>query len=272
MIRILGTIFAALLGLAFGSFLNVCLSRWPEGESVVKPRSHCRTLWANAGMVGECAAAKLARAARPLPHLRSRGSAGAIRWWSWQSGCCGQFAAWRFMGQALDPSLPFLLVYYDLANALCTLLLLWLLVALAVLDAEHLWLPNILTLPGIALGIRLFRFEVRFSGESGRSHRSTSDSGSAKHTFRHPGCRSLALDRILDCRRPHPPHPLDLLARSPSGRHRPGRCQADGHAGGLARAPRRVAGLCHWRGARHHRRNRPAALSRSPPHRRCLGA
>src|SRR5580692_3367600 len=42
MIRILGTIFAGLLGLAFGSFLNVCLSRWPEGESVVKPRSHCR--------------------------------------------------------------------------------------------------------------------------------------------------------------------------------------------------------------------------------------
>src|ERR1700683_5850155 len=42
MIRILGTIFAGLLGLAFGSFLNVCLSRWPEGESVVSPRSHCR--------------------------------------------------------------------------------------------------------------------------------------------------------------------------------------------------------------------------------------
>ncbi len=42
MIRILGTIFAGLLGLAFGSFLNVCLSRWPAGESVIKPRSHCR--------------------------------------------------------------------------------------------------------------------------------------------------------------------------------------------------------------------------------------
>ena len=42
MIRILGTVFAALLGLAFGSFLNVCLSRWPEGESIVTPRSHCR--------------------------------------------------------------------------------------------------------------------------------------------------------------------------------------------------------------------------------------
>src|SRR5215471_9762618 len=42
MIRTLVTVFAGLLGLAFGSFLNVCLSRWPEGESVVTPPSHCR--------------------------------------------------------------------------------------------------------------------------------------------------------------------------------------------------------------------------------------
>jgi len=40
MIRTLVTVFAGLLGLAFGSFLNVCLSRWPEEESIVQPRSH----------------------------------------------------------------------------------------------------------------------------------------------------------------------------------------------------------------------------------------
>lgn len=30
-----------LLGLALGSFLNVCISRLPAGESIISPRSHC---------------------------------------------------------------------------------------------------------------------------------------------------------------------------------------------------------------------------------------
>lgn len=32
---------AGLFGLALGSFLNVCSLRWPENESVVRPRSRC---------------------------------------------------------------------------------------------------------------------------------------------------------------------------------------------------------------------------------------
>ncbi|MGA8730420.1 MAG: prepilin peptidase, partial [Terracidiphilus sp.] len=151
MIRILGTLFAGLLGLAFGSFLNVCLSRWPNDESVVQPRSHCRNCarslswWENVPVLswlvlrGHCRTCKVWIGWRyPLVEL-----AVAILW---------AISAWRFMNRALDPQLPTGFVYYDLANTLCTLLLLWLLVALAALDAEHLWLPNRLTFPGIALG------------------------------------------------------------------------------------------------------------------------
>ena len=34
-------ILAFFFGLLAGSFLNVCIHRWPRGRSVVKPRSHC---------------------------------------------------------------------------------------------------------------------------------------------------------------------------------------------------------------------------------------
>jgi leader peptidase (prepilin peptidase)/N-methyltransferase len=148
MIRIFGTVLAALAGLAFGSFLNVCLTRWPAGESVVKPRSHCRacnralTWWENVPLFSWIA-------------LRGRcRTCGAWIGWRYPLVELAVGVLWGIAGSRLWPALvdapsP----AGPLLKTIGLMFLLWLLVGLAALDAEHLWLPNKITLPGILLGL-----------------------------------------------------------------------------------------------------------------------
>jgi leader peptidase (prepilin peptidase)/N-methyltransferase len=143
MIRIVGTIFAGLLGLAFGSFLNVCLSRWPEGESIVDPRSHCRSCgrtlawWENVPLVS---------------WLALRGRCRTCRAWiSWRYplvelglGALWATVAWKLFSVIFSSDAPSLNVL--LTDALGKMVFYWLLVALAAL---------FITLPGIGLGLIL---------------------------------------------------------------------------------------------------------------------
>jgi leader peptidase (prepilin peptidase)/N-methyltransferase len=151
MIRVLGTVFAALAGLAFGSFLNVCLSRWPQGESVVKPRSHCRNCshtlawWENIPL---------------LSWLLLRGRCRSCRTWiGWRYPLVelAVGAAWAACWYEFVPPDALTASAHELLAAGVQIagsaILFWLLVGLAALDAEHLWLPDAITLPGIGLGV-----------------------------------------------------------------------------------------------------------------------
>jgi leader peptidase (prepilin peptidase)/N-methyltransferase len=166
MLHILGTIYAGLMGLAFGSLLNVCVLRWPRGESIVRPRSHCRgcnrTLawWEILPVVswvflrGRCRTCHDPVSCRyPLIEL-----AVGVPW---------AIAGWQWLGGLLQPDLPPNFYFSSMVPFFGKMILSWLLVALAVLDAENLWLPDWLTLPGTALGFIAFLLHFGLTPGSG---------------------------------------------------------------------------------------------------------
>jgi leader peptidase (prepilin peptidase)/N-methyltransferase len=166
-LQLVGTIFAALLGLAFGSFLNVVVSRLPEGENIATPRSHCRncdhtlTWWENLPILswlllrGRCRQCQIRISLRyPLIEL----AVGLLWTGIWLKFCepllSGQFSEkfHEFRGCWGEIEAPHYGAAYCVTSIIGYAVLSWALVALAALDAEHFWLPDRLTLPGITLG------------------------------------------------------------------------------------------------------------------------
>ena len=130
-------IFAFLFGSLVGSFLNVCIHRLPREESIVFPSSHCPACqvpirpWDNIPI---------------LSFLLLRGRCRA----------CGQPIAWRY---PLVEGLTALLFAATVSRFGVTPLAATLLVFVAALtvitfiDLDHQIIPNIITLPGIPLGL-----------------------------------------------------------------------------------------------------------------------
>ena len=154
-LQLVGTVFAALFGLAFGSFLNVVISRLPEGESIATPRSHCRNCdhtlawWENLPVLswlllrGRCRQCQTRISLRyPLVEL-----AIAILW----AAIWNKFSEDLFVFDVYGDALRYRCLYVGI-TILDVGILSWLLVALASLDAEYFWLPDVLTYPGIVLG------------------------------------------------------------------------------------------------------------------------
>lgn len=134
---LLVSIFAALFGLAFGSFLNVCISRLPRHESIVRPGSKCPS----------CGAA--IRVSDNLPVVSWMVLGGRCRTCRWR-------IPWRYPAVEVATAALFVLCYLRFGLTFPSLgmaVLSFLLLGLAVMDAETMRLPDAFTLPGIALGV-----------------------------------------------------------------------------------------------------------------------
>jgi leader peptidase (prepilin peptidase)/N-methyltransferase len=130
-------LFFGLFGLLLGSFLNVCIVRLPAGESVVRPRSHCR----------QCDA--------PIANWDN---VPVLSWLLLGGACrkCGGRISWRYPLVELSVCILFLVCCLRFSFgwlAAFWSLLCFFLLGLAVMDAETLLLPDWFTLPGLGAGI-----------------------------------------------------------------------------------------------------------------------
>jgi leader peptidase (prepilin peptidase)/N-methyltransferase len=136
-LNLLAEIFVVLLGLAFGSFLNVCIWRLPRHESVAAGRSRCP----------ECGA--VTRAMDNIPLLSFLVLRGRCR-------DCGAGITWRYPAIELATAALWLLCWLEFGisvEGMGMAVFCFLALGLAAMDAETMLLPNAFTLPGIALGV-----------------------------------------------------------------------------------------------------------------------
>ena len=129
-------IFAFILGAVVGSFLNVCICRLPQRESIVSPPSHCPScgyrirFYDNIPLVSYLLLGGKCRSCRerisiqyPLVELANALLTLCL---------CIKYG----------PSLPFLIMF-----VFCSAL-----VAITVIDLEHQIIPDVISLPGIVAG------------------------------------------------------------------------------------------------------------------------
>lgn len=133
----LNAIIVVVAGLVFGSFLNVCITRLPTHQSIVRPGSRCP----------RCGAAIGAR--DNIPVLSFLLLSGRCR-------VCRKSIAWRYPAIELATAALWLLCWLKFGltlEAVGIAVLVFFLLGLAAMDAETLRLPDAFTYPGIVLGI-----------------------------------------------------------------------------------------------------------------------
>lgn len=128
---------AFVLGCVVGSFLNVCIARLPRGESVVSPPSHCP---------------RCGQAIRPWDNIPLL----SFLWLRGRCRSCSEPISWQY------PAVEALTGVLFAANVAAFGLAPWALVAsifcaalvvVTFIDLEHQIIPDLISLPGIALGL-----------------------------------------------------------------------------------------------------------------------
>jgi leader peptidase (prepilin peptidase)/N-methyltransferase len=138
---------AFLLGLLFGSFLNVCISRLPEHRSISKPRSHCPNC---------------------LATIRWYDNIPLLSWLILRARCrqCKMTISWRYPVVELAAGIWFLLVTISqishqplgtphVIETIGLAVLGFLLIGLLVMDWQTHTLPDAFTLTGSLIGFVL---------------------------------------------------------------------------------------------------------------------
>ena len=132
-----GLIAVGVFGLCIGSFLNVCIFRLPRGESLVHPRSRCTTCGRTLSWFDN------------IPVLSWAVQRGRCR-------TCGQRVSLMYPTVELVTAVVFVLLYslYGLTPlGLVRIAFACALIVLFAIDLEHHLLPNVITLPAIAIGL-----------------------------------------------------------------------------------------------------------------------
>jgi len=135
-------VLAGLFGLLIGSFLNVCIYRWPRGRSVVCPRSACP----------ECG--------KPIAWYDN---IPVLSYLILRARCrqCGAGISWRYSVVELVTAVTFAYFagHYGMSpEAVKYCVLSSILIALVFTDLETLLLPDELTLGGCAIGLGFAAF------------------------------------------------------------------------------------------------------------------
>jgi leader peptidase (prepilin peptidase)/N-methyltransferase len=151
-----------LLGLLFGSFLNVCIARIPQGESIVAPRSgcpHCRNLirwYDNIPLLSWFVLGRRCRDCRqPIPARYPLVELATGAWFAIVAGRLAEALAAAPTGEPLAMAI---------LSAISLLVFGFLLLGLMVMDWQTMTLPDTFTITGIFLGFFLICTQAIFLG------------------------------------------------------------------------------------------------------------